>query len=617
MSFDQNDASQTTPFTFTIGGTGAATQLVLTGLGQPIVDGAQASSAANGTDFGYIEPGWSPAVGQYTVYNTGNTPLTFGDPTISTLDQNDFTVGLSPAALAPGQSEELQVIFSPTGGGLRQGTVSFADSDPTQLSPFTFVVSGIGSQPSITVSGNGVPIAANESTPSTSNGTDFGSAVIGGTPVTETFTIANGGPAPLTLGPAILSGFGFPDFQIIQQQAHWIAAGSSSNLVIQFSPSITIARTATVSFQQSDYTQPQTFQFNITGSGIDLSPTNFATVTFEATDASGNVLTSVPVGTQFQLRAIAQDTSGNGSAGGIFAAYLNGSYNPALATIPSDTQGPVATYAPAFVNEQTENTQTPGQLVDVGAFSGAISPPGSAPQWVFSLPVTAVAAGTETFTPSFTTDVGMEIDEWSDLHSLGASQVTFVPATIQITGGQPTIAVTGGSQSIAAGSSAPSSANDTDFGTAAFGGQPVTETYTISNSGTSALMIGNLALGGANAGDFTITSPPAASVVPGGLTTFTVQFAPTALGTRTATVSFDENDPTQTDPFTFPIQGEALPGLSIADTQVTVPDDSNLSTTATFTVSLSTAAAQTVTVNFATADGTARRAPITRPRAAR
>lgn len=74
---------------------------------------------------------------------------------------------------------------------------------------------------------------------------------------------------------------------------------------------------------------------------------------------------------------------------------------------------------------------------------------------------------------------------------------------------------------------------------------------------------------------------------------------------RTATVSFAENDPTQTDPFTFAIQGEALPGLSIANTQVTVPDDSNLSTTATFTVSLSTAAAQTVTVNFATADGTA------------
>ena len=149
-------------------------------------------------------------------------------------------MGLSPGPLAPGQTEELQIIFDPTGLGLRQGTVSFTDSDPTQPSPFTFVVSGIGSQPSISVSGNGVVIAADESTPSTANGTDFGSAVIGGTPVTETFTIANGGPAPLTLGPAILSGYGVPDFQIVQQEAHWIAAGGSTTLVIQFSPSITI-----------------------------------------------------------------------------------------------------------------------------------------------------------------------------------------------------------------------------------------------------------------------------------------------------------------------------------------------------------------------------------------
>ena len=48
-----------------------------------------------------------------------------------------------------------------------------------------------------------------------------------------------------------------------------------------------------------------------------------------------------------------------------------------------------------------------------------------------------------------------------------------------------------------------------------------------------------------------------------------------------------------------------MPGLSIADPQVIVPNDQTLTTTAAFTVDLSAAAAQTVTVDYTTVDGTA------------
>jgi hypothetical protein len=137
------------------------------------------------------------------------------------------------------------------------------------------------------------------------------------------------------------------------------------------------------------------------------------------------------------------------------------------------------------------------------------------------------------------------------------------------------------------------------------GGDPVTESFTIANSGTAPLTVGNVSFGGANAGDFSVTGQPAAFVAPGANTTFTVQFQPTALDVRTATVSFGDDDPTQANPFTFAIQGEALPGLSITDAQATVPGDPTQTADAVFTVNLSAAASQMVTVNFATVDGTA------------
>ncbi|HEV2178090.1 MAG TPA: choice-of-anchor D domain-containing protein [Terriglobia bacterium] len=71
------------------------------------------------------------------------------------------------------------------------------------------------------------------------------------------------------------------------------------------------------------------------------------------------------------------------------------------------------------------------------------------------------------------------------------------------------------------------------------------QTVTLTNTGTAALTITGIALGGANAGDFAQSnncplSP--ATVAPGGLCTFTITFTPTATGTRTASISITDNN---------------------------------------------------------------------------
>ncbi len=124
----------------------------------------------------------------------------------------------------------------------------------------------------------------------------------------------------------------------------------------------------------------------------------------------------------------------------------------------------------------------------------------------------------------------------------------------------PVIEVSANAQPISDCSTTPSPTNDTDFGNVLVGTAGSNETYTITNSGSAALAVGNVTIGGADTGDFTVTMQPASSVAPGASTSFTVQFLATVAGDRSATVSITENDSTQPNPFTFAISGAAFSG---------------------------------------------------------
>ena len=88
-------------------------------------------------------------------------------------------------------------------------------------------------------------------------------------------------------------------------------------------------------------------------------------------------------------------------------------------------------------------------------------------------------------------------------------------------------------------------------------GVSVTNTFTVTNSGIATLILSNLVVTGANAGDFTvsgITLPAAVGV--GGSGTFNVVFSPTGGGKRTATLQIINNDP-KNNPFSLKLTGVA------------------------------------------------------------
>jgi len=142
--------------------------------------------------------------------------------------------------------------------------------------------------------------------------------------------------------------------------------------------------------------------------------------------------------------------------------------------------------------------------------------------------------------------------------------LTFTYALPPVLG--PEISVRGRGRDLPDGDASPSALDGTDFGVVAVDPVPAvppdppapdptsTRTFAVFNTGNRALSLGTPAFSGDHAADFEVTTPPAPSVPPGGSTSFTVRFDPSAPGVRTASLSLPNND-TNENPFNFALQG--------------------------------------------------------------
>ncbi len=135
---------------------------------------------------------------------------------------------------------------------------------------------------------------------------------------------------------------------------------------------------------------------------------------------------------------------------------------------------------------------------------------------------------------------------------------TFYDFALQGAGLSPDIAVLNNSSVITDGDTTPDIADGTDFGSLP-GGQSLTHTFTISNSGIAPLYLTGMPFVrfiGPAAADFTLVVSPTTPIAPGETTTFQVRYAPTALGTQTATLILLNADPDETL-YDFVLQGTA------------------------------------------------------------
>ncbi|MEI6236580.1 MAG: choice-of-anchor D domain-containing protein, partial [Planctomycetota bacterium] len=210
----------------------------------------------------------------------------------------------------------------------------------------------------IDVKGLGNIIANGDSTPISTDDTDFGSVQVSVTSSPHTFMINNTGPVALNLTgtpKVLISGTNPGDFTVTTQPAATVAAtNGTTTFVVTFNPTATGTRLATVSIASDDCANtPYTFAIKGTG----LNPPDY-TVTTNAgalviTDNSGNSDTmgiTEPLAGNIQFAVGFRTFSVNGAA---VTTTLSG--NISLSGITSVT-----------VNNAAGN-----DTVNVGAFTGS------------------------------------------------------------------------------------------------------------------------------------------------------------------------------------------------------------------------------------------------------
>ena len=236
-------------------------------------------------------------------FSSSNLSILLGSGTGSFSAATNFAAGSTPRTLAigdfngDGQSDLVVANYSPSNVSilLGSGTGSFgAATDFAVESAAAFFAIGdfngdgksdlatandnadnvsvlLGqcqsTAPEINVKGNNVSIVDGDTTPSTTDDTDFGSIAVTGGMVTHTFTIENLGTSALTITSFTLTGPNISDFALgALALASPIPAGNSATFTVTFDPSATGLRTATVSIGNDD-SDENPYDFAIQGTG--------------------------------------------------------------------------------------------------------------------------------------------------------------------------------------------------------------------------------------------------------------------------------------------------------------------------------------------------------------
>lgn len=158
------------------------------------------------------------------------------------------------------------------------------------------------------------------------------------------------------------------------------------------------------------------------------------------------------------------------------------------------------------------------------------------------------------FTPA--APIGVKSATITVRYTNNAGTLTYVYAIRGNAVSLPEIDIQGNGNSIVDGDVSPSIIDFTDFGSTSIGAG-VSRTYFVFNTGVASLNLGAITFSGANPGDFSVTSFPAAIVAPGASTSFVVTFNPLVIGTKTATISIVNNDSNE-NPYDYNLIGVCI-----------------------------------------------------------
>jgi hypothetical protein len=476
-----------------------------------------------------------------TLSNTGTAALQINFIATS----GDFSQSNScPATLNPGISCAIQVTFTPTAVGARNGALNISSNSVP--APRAIALSGTGVQPVISASPGVI---------------NFGDQSINTSAPDQTIVVTNIGTATLHVSSTVMSGS--PDLNVILNNCTVaVSPGGSCTIEIGFTPRSVGAASATLSIGSDAPNSPKTVA--LSGNGIDpvgsLSPSglNFGnqalntssaaqTVTLSNTGTDPLSISGISVSGDFTESNTCPATLAAGSsctiqvtfhptATGTRSGNLSVSSNSSPPVVSDSVTGtgvqPVMSVSPGSITfgDQPVNTDAPVQTITV-------TNPGTTTLHVNSL---SISGDPDFFTLDNNCVSGTGVVPGGSC----SIQVEFAPksagpgsATLSIgsdAANSPTAVALSGHGIDPIGSLSPSGLN---FGNQAMSTSSAAQTVTLSNTGTDPLSISGISV----SGDFTESNTCPATLAVGGSCTIQVTFHPTATGTRSGNLSVFSN----------------------------------------------------------------------------
>ncbi len=315
-----NDDSDENPYNFSIQGTGNSA---------PVADVSSSETSGN--------VGLSVSLsgsGSYDPDDAPTTPISYSWSLVS---------GPETPTLSPDSTSQ-DVTFTPGTAGTYVYRLTVSDGAATDTGDVTVVVGA--AIPIMNVKGNDTSISSGDTTPSTSDHTDFSTAQLSTTTVARTFTIENNGSATLNLSgsPRIaISGTHSADFAVTTNAAATVAASSTTTFVITFTPGALGTRTASVSITNDSSTNPYTFSIQGTGVNppeISVSGNSTAIASGDTTPSEDDHTifadTNYIVGTSSRTYTISNTGTGDLAVTGVMISGTHSS-DFSVTTSPSST----------------------------------------------------------------------------------------------------------------------------------------------------------------------------------------------------------------------------------------------------------------------------------------
>ena len=477
----------------------AAPEISVLGRSIAILDGDATPRIEDNSDFGAAIARTEQIKNVFVIVNSGTSPLRIDDISV---DGPEFSLSILPQSSVPSEGvTSFEITYAPNNAGTHGATVTILNNDADE-SPYTFSIRGTARTPEIQVLGLGVvPINAGDTTPSSGDGTDFGTSSV--QQVTEReFRIVNSGEVDLTIsGISISPG----PFSISQSPDAIVPVGGSTAFKLRFQPTDRGSRNATITISSNDLDE-SSYTFAVRGAANDPEIALFGNSLLIET---GDITPGTPDGTQFPTVTFRQTSPRN--------TYVVRNSGSALLLINSVILSDAVNFR--------VSTALPASILSNGSAELVIEYNPASPG-IHNCAVTIA---------------NNDLDEGSYSFLIRASSIAPSTNWGRLTNGDST----------------PSVDEGTDFESSIIGAPPVLRSFPISNAGPGEMIIESVSF--SPTGQFRTTPDVSFPVtIPAGSQfSLPIIFQPTSLGEQNATVSIQHNDPNQ-NPFTFAVRGTGI-----------------------------------------------------------